>query len=118
MIEKCHINKWPKSMNDKLKFGSEFAIVGNHIASNDTNEQGFKKHLKPQGKKPGGIIDIQKPLLISKIALICPKCNQQTKILNHELLDRTSPPVVLVAPDLSERNMHQLVQDVLADIEI
>ncbi len=40
----------------------------------------FKKHLKPQGKKPGGIIDIQKPLLISKIALICPKCNQQTKI--------------------------------------
>jgi len=41
----------------------------------------FKKHLKPRGeKKPGGIIDITKPLLISKVALVCPKCNQQTKI--------------------------------------
>jgi large subunit ribosomal protein L24 len=40
----------------------------------------FKKHQKPQGKNPGGIIDIQKPLLPSKVAFLCPKCNRQTRI--------------------------------------
>jgi len=41
----------------------------------------YKRHLKAQGEnKPGGIIDIVKPLNVSKIALICPKCNQQTRI--------------------------------------
>ncbi|PJE69152.1 50S ribosomal protein L24 [Candidatus Shapirobacteria bacterium CG10_big_fil_rev_8_21_14_0_10_38_14] len=41
----------------------------------------YKKHVKPQGeKKPGGIIDIIKPLSVSNVALICPKCGQKTKI--------------------------------------
>jgi large subunit ribosomal protein L24 len=40
----------------------------------------FKKHRKPQGKTPGGIIDIQKPLLSSKVALLCPKCHQPTRV--------------------------------------
>lgn len=41
----------------------------------------YKRHLKPRGeKKPGGIIDITKPLPVSNIALICTKCNQKTRI--------------------------------------
>ncbi len=41
----------------------------------------FKKHAKSQGeKKPGGIIDIVKPLPMAKVALICPKCNQPTRV--------------------------------------
>lgn len=41
----------------------------------------YKKHLKKQGEnKPGGIIDLVKPLLINKVALICPKCHLQTRI--------------------------------------
>jgi len=41
----------------------------------------YKKNLKPKGEKePGGIIDITKPLSISKVALICPKCHLQTRI--------------------------------------
>lgn len=41
----------------------------------------FKKHLKPQGeKKPGGIIDVVKPLPTSNVALICPKCGKITRI--------------------------------------
>lgn len=41
----------------------------------------FKRHLKPQqeGKK-GGIVDLIKPLKASKVSLICPKCNQKTRI--------------------------------------
>ena len=40
-----------------------------------------KKHLKSQGeKKPGGIVSIAKPILVSKVALVCPKCNQPTRV--------------------------------------
>jgi len=41
----------------------------------------YKRHLKPQGEKqPGGIVDVVKPLPVSNVALICPKCNQPTRI--------------------------------------
>lgn len=41
----------------------------------------FKKHMKPRGEKqPGGIIDVVKPLLVSNVALLCPKCGKQTRI--------------------------------------
>ena len=41
----------------------------------------YKKHVKPQGEgKPGGIIDIVKPLPVSNIALLCPKCGSATRI--------------------------------------
>lgn len=40
-----------------------------------------KKHVKPQGeKKPGGIIEIAKPLDLSKVALICPKCKEVVSV--------------------------------------
>lgn len=41
----------------------------------------YKKHLKPRGEgQKGGIIDIVKPLSISNVAFLCPKCGQQTRI--------------------------------------
>jgi large subunit ribosomal protein L24 len=41
----------------------------------------YKRHLKSRGQnKQGGIIDITKPLSVAKIALVCPKCNQPTRI--------------------------------------
>lgn len=41
----------------------------------------YKKHVKPQGEgKPGGIVDIAKPLSASNVAFLCPKCGQQTRI--------------------------------------
>lgn len=40
-----------------------------------------KKHVKPQGEKqPGGIVEIAKPLDLSKIGLICPKCKAVTRV--------------------------------------
>lgn len=41
----------------------------------------YKKHMKSQGeRKPGGIIDIPRPLPRSKVALLCPKCKQPTRV--------------------------------------
>ena len=41
----------------------------------------YKKHARQQSEKePGGIIDIVKPLSVSNVALICPKCGKPTRI--------------------------------------
>ncbi len=41
----------------------------------------YKRHTKPKGeKKPGGIVDIVKPLPVANVALVCPKCGQPTRI--------------------------------------
>lgn len=41
----------------------------------------FKKHLKRKSeKKPGGIVEMAKPLSMAKVALLCPKCKQPTRV--------------------------------------
>lgn len=41
----------------------------------------YKKHLKPRGEgKPGGIVDLPRSLAMGKISLVCPKCNQPTRV--------------------------------------
>uniref|UniRef100_A0A7V4E4K9 Large ribosomal subunit protein uL24 n=1 Tax=candidate division WOR-3 bacterium TaxID=2052148 RepID=A0A7V4E4K9_UNCW3 len=45
-----------------------------------------KKHQKPRGAdQPGGIIDIPLPLPVCKLALICPKCGQKTKVKREKI---------------------------------
>ncbi len=39
-----------------------------------------KKHQKGQQGQPGGIIEIEKPLYISKLGLICPNCQKTTRV--------------------------------------
>lgn len=40
-----------------------------------------KRHMKKRDEKnPGGIIDLPRPLPVSKIALICPKCKKPTRV--------------------------------------
>lgn len=41
----------------------------------------FKRHMKRRDDKtPGGIIDIVKPIAVSKVALLCPSCSKQTRV--------------------------------------
>ena len=41
----------------------------------------YKKHVKPQGEgKPGGIVEVVKPLPAANVMLVCPKCNKLTRI--------------------------------------
>lgn len=80
----------------KLKKGDQVVV----IAGKDKNTKGkiekvfprqgkililginvYKKHVKPQGEgKPGGIVDIAKPLPVANVALVCPKCRQRTRV--------------------------------------
>lgn len=41
----------------------------------------YKRHLKrdPQSGQ-GGIIEVPRPLTISNVALVCPKCNKLTRV--------------------------------------
>jgi large subunit ribosomal protein L24 len=40
----------------------------------------FKKHLKPQQGQKGGIIEKERSLLVSKVALICPSCQKTVRV--------------------------------------
>jgi len=41
----------------------------------------YKRHVKPQGKdKPGGIVEVERPLSVANVAIICSKCNQVTRV--------------------------------------
>ncbi len=40
----------------------------------------FKKHLKSTQNKPGGIIDREMPIYLSKLALVCPLCKKPTRV--------------------------------------
>ncbi|MEK7096494.1 MAG: 50S ribosomal protein L24 [Patescibacteria group bacterium] len=40
-----------------------------------------KKHVKPSRKNPqGGILDINLPLQISNVGLVCPSCGKTTRV--------------------------------------
>lgn len=80
----------------KLKKGDKVIV----IAGRDRNREGviervyekrnsvvipqinqFKKHIKKSEQTPeGGIIDVPRPIGVSKLALICPKCNKRTRV--------------------------------------
>ena len=41
----------------------------------------YKKHVKKSEKMPqGGIVELPRPLALSNIMLICPKCGKQTRV--------------------------------------
>jgi large subunit ribosomal protein L24 len=41
----------------------------------------YKRHIKKRSKdQPGEIVTLSRPLDVSKVALICPKCKQPTRV--------------------------------------
>jgi large subunit ribosomal protein L24 len=48
-----------------------------------------KRHTKPRGPgKPGGIIEMEAPLQISNVMLICPSCGRASRT-GHRFLEET-----------------------------
>jgi large subunit ribosomal protein L24 len=40
----------------------------------------FKKHIKSTKQQKGGIIEKERGLLVSKVALVCPNCQKATRV--------------------------------------
>ena len=40
----------------------------------------FKKHLRSTKNQSGGILEKERPIIVSKVALICPHCQKITRI--------------------------------------
>lgn len=65
---------------DKGKRGRVERVFPRRLAVLVSGVNIFKKHAKARGpKNPGGIIDVVKPLNISKLAVICPHCQKRAK---------------------------------------
>jgi large subunit ribosomal protein L24 len=67
------------SGKDKGKKGEVLKVLkDNKIIVSKVNV--VKKHMRPTQTQPGGIKEIEKPIPICKVKLICPKCNQPTRV--------------------------------------
>jgi len=40
----------------------------------------FKKHIKPSQGRKGDIVEKERPIAVSKLALICPNCKKTTRV--------------------------------------
>jgi large subunit ribosomal protein L24 len=40
----------------------------------------FKKHIKATKDQKGGIVEKERSLLVSKVALVCPSCQKTTRV--------------------------------------
>ena len=40
----------------------------------------YKKHVKPKAGQKGGIFTIPRPIVFSKLMLVCPNCSKETRV--------------------------------------
>ena len=50
----------------------------------------IKRHQKPQGTNPGGIVEKEAPIHVSNVMIVCPKTNKPTRIGRRRLDNGTS----------------------------
>ena len=64
--------------------GKEAKIDRVFLASNRVVLLGinlYKKHVKPRGEgQKGSISEVARPMVVSKLALVCPKCKEVTRV--------------------------------------
>lgn len=63
--------------------GREGEVLRSLPKSNEVVVKGlnlFKKHLKATQNSNGGIIEKERPLLASKVIVVCPSCHQTTRV--------------------------------------
>ncbi|MDI6757045.1 MAG: 50S ribosomal protein L24 [Endomicrobiia bacterium] len=92
-----HIKKKDKVMviagDDKGKSGEVLEIMlGAALSKIKTRAIVSKiniaiKHKKPTQSDPGGRVEIERPVAISKLAVICQKCARPTKVKFDRLAD-------------------------------
>lgn len=65
---------------DQGKTGKVLRVLGkkNKILVEGINV--YKRHVKKTGQHEGGIIELNKPVNISNVALVCPGCKKETRV--------------------------------------
>jgi large subunit ribosomal protein L24 len=91
-VAKMHIRKGDKiqvlSGKDKGKKGKVLSTVPRKKKVLVEGVNIIKKHAKPTQKIPqGGIREMEAPIDASNVMLICPSCQQPTRIFRQSLAD-------------------------------
>lgn len=68
------------SGNDKGKKGKVLKVFPKNLKVLVEKVNLRKKHQRPGGKNPGGIIEKPVPMDISKVMLVCPKCKEVGRV--------------------------------------
>lgn len=81
------MNKLKKGDNVQVLAGKDKGRTGNieKVLSKDglamvLGVNLFKRHVRKMQQMEGGIIEIAKPVKISNLGLVCPNCNQVTRV--------------------------------------
>ncbi|MDR1926568.1 MAG: 50S ribosomal protein L24 [Endomicrobium sp.] len=75
------------SGKDKKKQGEVLGVFPNEGKVIVSKINSVKRHTKPTQKNPGGILEREAPLAMSKVMLICPKCNKASRPKFDKLSD-------------------------------
>ncbi|MCX6806793.1 MAG: 50S ribosomal protein L24 [Candidatus Berkelbacteria bacterium] len=74
-----------KDKGKKGKIGDAFSKTNKIIVSGINI---VKKHTKATKKNPhGGVVQVERPLFTSNVALICPRCEKPTRI-GYKILEK------------------------------
>lgn len=65
---------------DKGKTGKVLTVIKSINKAKVEGINIVKKHSKPTYKSSGGIVDIEAPIHLSNLMLICAKCTEATKV--------------------------------------
>lgn len=84
-VNKIKLRKGDKVMvisgKDRGKVGKILKVLPKRNAVIVEKVNFVKRHTRPRSvQEQGGIIEKEAPILINKVALICPKCNQRTRV--------------------------------------
>ncbi|PKN01353.1 MAG: 50S ribosomal protein L24 [Elusimicrobia bacterium HGW-Elusimicrobia-1] len=73
--------------DDKGKTGEVLEILSGQKRAIVSKINIAIKHKKPTQSDPGGRIEMERPVAISKLAVVCQKCSRPTKVKRDRLAD-------------------------------
>lgn len=75
------------SGDDKGKIGEVLKVFADKSTAIVSKVNVAKKHKRPTQREPGGIIEIERPISISNLAVVCQKCNRPVRVRFDRLSD-------------------------------
>ena len=72
---------------DRGKRGEVVSVVPDKMRIIVSKINISKKHMRPTQGDPGGIREVEAPIHVSNVMLVCPKCDQPTRIKFDKLSD-------------------------------